>query len=522
MTMTASSDELLFDDGETAPAPRPEAGTPWKLLIVDDDREVHDVTRLVLNDFSFADRGLELLSAYSGAEAKAMLAEHPDIAVMLLDVVMESDHAGLEVAKYVRDELKNSAVRIVLRTGQPGQAPERAVVRDYDINDYKEKTELTAQKLSTLMYACLRSYRDIMAIEANKRGLEKVLEASASIFELQSMERFTHGVLEQLVSLLHLGDDALYCRTSGLATQQVSDGLKIIVGTGEFEHAIGRDPHEVLDPNSRRDLQMALGSRGNIFSDGRYTGYFSGRSHMENLVHLSGIDELSDIDRHLVEIFSRNVGVAFENMHLKQDIEDTQKDVVYRLGEAVETRSRETGNHVKRVAEYSKLLALGSGLSEENAEIVRLASPLHDVGKIGIPDAILNKPGKLTAEEWSIMQSHAALGYDLLKTSKRPILLAGATIALEHHEKWDGAGYPHGKAGEDIHIYGRITALADVFDALGSDRCYKKAWEIERILELLKEQRGRHFDPSLIDIFFAEIDSFIAVRDAYPDAFEGE
>lgn len=173
---------------------------------------------------------------------------------------------------------------------------------------------------------------------------------------------------------------------------------------------------------------------------------------------------------------------------------------------------------MKRVAEYSKLLALGYGMSEEEAEIVKLAAPLHDVGKVGIPDAILGKPGKLTAEEWEIMKTHAELGYDMLKSSSRRILQAGAVIAKEHHEKWAGGGYPEGKSGEDIHIYGRIVALADVFDALGSDRCYKKAWPMDEILDLLRDERGKHFDPKLVDIFLDNLDEVEAIRAAFPDA----
>ncbi len=157
--------------------------------------EIHDITILALEDFCFADRGLEFFSAYSGAEAKKLIAAHPDAAMVLLDVVMEHDHAGLEVAQFVREELGNKFIRIVLRTGQPGQAPERKIIAEYDINDYKEKTELTFEKLYTLMYSCLRSYRDITIIESNKRGLEKVIEASASIFESQSLERFIPTVL---------------------------------------------------------------------------------------------------------------------------------------------------------------------------------------------------------------------------------------------------------------------------------------------------------------------------------------
>jgi len=204
---------------------------------------------------------------------------------------------------------------------------------------------------------------------------------------------------------------------------------------------------------------------------------------------------------------------------LQKEIEDTQKEVVFTMGAIGESRSKETGNHVKRVAEYSKILALHYGLDDRESEMLKQASPMHDIGKVAIPDAVLNKPGRFDAGERKIMDTHAQLGYDMLKMSDRPLLKTAATVAYEHHEKWDGTGYPNQLKGEDIHIYGRITALADVFDALGSDRCYKKAWDDEKIFNLFKEEKGKHFDPKLIDIFFDNLDQFLEVRNNLKDVY---
>jgi len=202
---------------------------------------------------------------------------------------------------------------------------------------------------------------------------------------------------------------------------------------------------------------------------------------------------------------------------LKKEIEDTQKEVVFTMGAIGESRSKETGNHVKRVAEYTYLLAKYYGLSEKECEMLKQASPMHDIGKVAIPDAILNKPGRFDADERSIMETHAQLGYDMLKYSNRSLLKMASTVAYEHHEKYNGTGYPNQLAGEEIHIYGRITALADVFDALGSARVYKEAWSDERIFKMFKEERGKHFDPKLIDIFFENLDSFLVIRDSMKD-----
>jgi HD-GYP domain-containing protein (c-di-GMP phosphodiesterase class II) len=206
-----------------------------------------------------------------------------------------------------------------------------------------------------------------------------------------------------------------------------------------------------------------------------------------------------------------------EIKELNNEIEVTQREVVFTMGAIGESRSKETGNHVKRVAEYSKLLALYYGLPKQEAEMLKQASPMHDIGKIAIPDSILNKPGRFNDDEREIMNTHAKLGFDMLKNSQRPLLKMAATVAHEHHEKWDGTGYPKGLKGEDIHIYGRITALADVFDALGSERVYKKAWDDEKIFKLFKEERGKHFDPKLVDIFFDNLDEFLKIRDTFKD-----
>lgn len=198
---------------------------------------------------------------------------------------------------------------------------------------------------------------------------------------------------------------------------------------------------------------------------------------------------------------------------LNQEIIDTQREVILTMGEICETRSHETGLHVKRVAEYSFLLARLCGCEE--AELIKQASPMHDIGKVAIPDYILNKTDKLSDEEWKTMKTHSQLGYQMLSVSKRPLFHMAAIIAQQHHEKWDGSGYPQGIHGKDIHIAGRIVAIADVFDALGHERCYKPAWEMDKILHLLRDQRGKHFDPELIDLFFVNLDQFFAIRERY-------
>ncbi|MEJ2468987.1 MAG: HD domain-containing protein, partial [Campylobacterales bacterium] len=230
------------------------------------------------------------------------------------------------------------------------------------------------------------------------------------------------------------------------------------------------------------------------------------------------INPIVDCDGEIIEFIGIRYDVTYLETiknNLYDELEETQKELIYRLGEISESRSLETGNHVKRVAEYSKLLAIKAGLSEHDASLLHLASPMHDIGKVGIPDSVLHKKGELTDVEWEIMRTHSEKGFTLLRNSKRPILQAAAIVAYEHHERWDGTGYPRGLRGKEIHIYGRITAIADVFDALGSDRSYKKAWEDQKIFDYFKAERGRKFDPLLIDAFFKNLNQFLQIRDAY-------
>ena len=218
------------------------------------------------------------------------------------------------------------------------------------------------------------------------------------------------------------------------------------------------------------------------------------------------IDELISVRSDVTDIYN-----------LQEEISNTQKEVVFTMGSIGETRSKETGNHVKRVAEYSRVFAKYSRLNDDQIELLVQASPMHDIGKVAIPDNILHKPGKLTTEEFFVMRTHSEIGYKMLCHSSRPLLKLAATIALEHHERWDGKGYPKHLKEKEISIEGRITAIADVFDALGSDRVYKEKWDDEKIFNLFKEEKGKQFDPSLVDIFFNHLDEFLEIRKKFRD-----
>ena len=364
-----TDDELLFAD-EAEDDATDSALPPWTVLIVDDDPEVHAITRVVLGDATFQDRGIAFLSAHSAGEASTLLRSTDDIAAVLLDVVMETDDAGLRLVHFIREELGNRHIRIILRTGQPGRAPERQVIVDYDINDYRAKSELTAQTLFTATVAALRSYQHISAIEQGRRGLE-----------------------------------------------------------------------------------------------------------------------------------------------------DAERATVHALGKLAEFKDEVTGDHVRRIGRWATAIArrmradgtFPDIVDERFCEQIGLASMLHDVGKVGVPDHILRKPARLDPEEMDVMRGHAAIGGQILREASghvhgRNCLTLGAEVAESHHEKWDGSGYPLGLAGDAIPLSGRIVAVADVYDALLHRRPYKEAWDHRDALDLIRHEAGAHFDPRVVDAFLRVLD----------------
>ena len=202
---------------------------------------------------------------------------------------------------------------------------------------------------------------------------------------------------------------------------------------------------------------------------------------------------------------------------LNREIIETQRELVMTLGEVIENHSKETGNHVKRVAKISRFLGEKAGLTNEELEILEAASPLHDVGKIGIAEHILHKPGKLSDKEFEYIKTHTTIGRDILKTSDRQLLASACSIAYQHHERWDGRGYPSRLKGEEINLFARITMLADIYDALSSDRSYKKAWSEQKVINYIRRNSAIFFDPRLVGIFLSHTDEIRALREKYCD-----
>jgi len=285
------------------------------------------------------------------------------------------------------------------------------------------------------------------------------------------------------------------------------DGLKFI---SAFRALHGRNEIPVLmvTANDQKDVRYdaLLGGANDFLTKPIDRVEFSARAR--NMLSLrQGQKFLADRADHLAEMVEIRT----------QEIRDRERELIFRISRAAEFRDPETGAHIQRMAHYSQVIAAGYGLDAQAQKLILEAAPMHDVGKIGIPDYILLKPGKLTPEEFEVMKGHARLGYELLKDSASEIIQAGAQVAISHHEKYDGTGYPHGLKGHQIPAFGRIVAVADVFDALTSERPYKKAWQLDEACKFLEEGRGKHFDPLCVEAFLAGWEEILDIRQRFRD-----
>ncbi|MEW6639206.1 MAG: DUF3369 domain-containing protein [Pseudomonadota bacterium] len=335
----ADQDDVLHLIDDTDHPPQADTGRRWKIAVIDDDHAVHEGTRFALSDYSLNGQGLEILSAYSAADGRELMKAHDDIAAVLLDVIMETDSAGLDLVQYIRNELRNETVRIILRTGQPGQAPERRVIVDYDINDYKAKTELTADKLFTSLTAALRSYQQLERMVQTRRGLEIIIDAASTLYDFRSMQRLAEGVLTQIASLLNVDCAGILVLRDG---SDVGESFSVLAGSGCYSRFSGRSGPQLLDADLKRMVEAAFQRRKHDFADHRTVLYVRTGSGREVVVLLESAKELSDTDRSLVEIFGSRLSIAFDNVILYQQLHDANTQLEDRVNER--TRALMTAN----------------------------------------------------------------------------------------------------------------------------------------------------------------------------------
>lgn len=500
-------DDAFFDDGGEDTGAEPKRGAePWRVLVVDDDVAVHHATSYALDGTMFEDRPVALSFASSAAEAREILSDGASFAVIFVDVVMETDLAGLGLVRWIREERDDRLTRLVLRTGQPGQAPERKVIVDYEIDDYKTKTELTHDKLYVTLISSLRSFRNLDAIERSRQGLRRVITASANLFDRHSFNEFASGVLDQLSAILTRNQ-------ARLLFVQDSDTPDLVAASDAEPAPEGANlPEEVLAP-----IRRAFAERHTIENATSLSIYLGGGTNRPYVLHVASHRGLDDIDRELLDLYCHRISAGFQAAELFDELHAAHAATIEVMAKIVEYRDDSTGAHVMRVggmAERTARLLHRRGHAEVDERLVgliRYGAMLHDIGKVAIPDAILGKPGPLSDNERAVMQTHAETGAKILDEAARtaetsPYLTVARAIAANHHERWDGQGYPAGAAGRDIPVEARIVSICDVYDALIGRRPYKDPWPPDKARAFIAERAGSQFDPEAVDAFLAALD----------------
>lgn len=358
----------------------------WKILVVDDEVDVHKVTRLVLADFKFAGRTVELISAFTGEQAKDILRVSRDIAIVLLDVVMEEYDTGLKLVEFIRNELNNNYVRIILRTGQPGQAPEREVIVQYDINDYKSKTELTSEKLITSVVSCLRAFGDIVTIDRNRRGLERIVISSEDIFNVRSPENFMNVSLEQIEEIIR-SESSRYIEIGSLYAVKSSDGFVVKSVRGAlFENGIGSTLDKVLSSKAFECVQLSMAQKTNVYRDVYFCGFIHSSDGADSIIFVEKEEPFDEWEKDLLDIFTANILTALENINLNIGLEQKVLERTKQLSDA--KTELETAN--EKMAEMINLLEQAKHVQEAD---MRMA--------INVQENILPK-GAPDSRQWDV------------------------------------------------------------------------------------------------------------------------
>jgi HD-GYP domain-containing protein (c-di-GMP phosphodiesterase class II) len=374
------------------------------------------------------------------------------------------------------------------------------VIDNFDIDDYKDKTELTVQKLYTTVRSAIKSYRDLQTIEMNRIGLHRILDITPELYNLHrdKLEEYFQGLLMQIIGVCNLGYSGMISTIDGLVATLEGKEIQVRAGAGDLSTDAGSASrrNEIIELCSNAVLSRTLPSQ---LRQRAIVVPLQVRDELFGFVYLESGEKLSDADRELIQIMANQCAAALDNFRMHDNLEESYEQAIDMLAEVAEFKDSATGAHIKRIEEYTRRLALEMGCGAETAAAYAQASRLHDVGKVGIPDNILRKPGALTAEEYEVIKRHTRIGDTILR--RNPSLALARSVARTHHEHWDGNGYPDKLKGNNIPIESRIVAVVDVFDALVSTRPYKKPWSPAAAIEQLQQESGTHFDPAVVEAF---------------------
>ena len=462
----------------------------WKVLIVDDEKDVHLLTRTVLRDLEFEDKNIVFSSAYSGKEALAILKKENDFAVILLDVIMETDDAGLVFASKLRNELKNHSTRIILRTGQTGDVPIKEVIIKYDINDYKEKTQLNTSNLYISVLLALRSYKDIKLIINKNIYLKNIISFTKELNKQKDINNFIDILSSSLISLLFLEKNNI---KEYIYTYNISDNSINILKGSDF--SLTKDK-EIIINELINNNEFIYKKNSMIFVLALDNFYL--------VIDFENIKNENKMNKTFIKMFLDTSRIILNNLDTNRRIINEQEELIGILNKLMKKKSNSTASHLNRVSKIVYIIAKSYGLSEDDSKELELASSMHDIGKIDLDGKLLDKK-HINKEEEVIIQKHTQAGYNLLKSSSTSLLKQAAIIAYEHHELWDGSGYPRHLKEEEIHLYARITSIADFYDSLRIPRNSNKEWPLYDAINFLKKNRNILFEASLVDILINNI-----------------
>ncbi|EKF49786.1 HD domain protein [Thermosipho africanus H17ap60334] len=441
-----------------------------KIMIIDDDEFVHKYIDEVLS--KECEYEIETIHAFSEKQASKLIEKFKDdISVFFIDVFMENDNSGLVLVDLIRNHLSLRKPRIILATSYKEFVEKKHDISDFDISFFMDKQYMDEFMVKHTFLIAIKSYIEIVTLENTIKSLQKIIELSRNKEKFDNILKFLKFMLYEAINLLRFSSNI------GIEGFVTLNGI-VYAATPKFEEY----------------LNVPL-SKVNFTFFPESTIYFEKElaKDLSIKVYIISNIKLKEINKHLVSLFLEEITNSYSSNYYSNLYSQTQKELLAKLLSAIEARSGETGEHVTRVGKIAKILA--SKINYSQIDEIEIAASIHDLGKIAIPDSILNKPGKLDDEEYAIIKEHPIIGYNILENSTSKILKLAAVICLQHHENWDGSGYPYGLEKEQIDISARITSIADVFDALVSDRIYRKALPLNKALEIIKKERGKKIRP---------------------------
>lgn len=470
----------------------------WNVLIVDDDPMVHEVTQSVLNDVIIDDRKVNFIDAYSAKDAIEILKNNDNIAVIFLDVVMETEDAGLSLCEVIRNELNNDMIQIILRTGQPGSNPEKEVVLKYKINDYKEKTELTAQKLFTCLVGAVRSYQGLVKVAQNKSGLDKIIAATQQLNKKTSVPLLMDGLLGQLTTIIDYCERSFVfevVNSSSFETLLTPQDVRLMscFGAENIEHfdnfLITLKERVVID---RKTYEPSL-------HDKEYLCSFNYGKKCQYVLYLKAGRSLTLLDLELLHVFSSNIQVALDGLYRHQFVIESQQNTIEQLRKMISGSAECRVLNSRDFTTFCTLLALDFGVSRAQAETFTQALEAKRL-LLGSEQLTDHPKHSFPVVERQHIGTAGKINQSMLSTTN---------MLIQHrNERFDGSGYPIGLMGEAIPVMCRVDALARAFFGVVDNTNFRKPWDQTQIDQLFVQESGRHFDPALCEIVRLNLDKY--------------